>query len=314
MGRRKTSAPWFFIATLAAAAIVLIWIFIPKQTSSYPRQTLVIVGSPMTVVSWNQPDRTLTLITIPEDMEADGTHGYGTYSFEAFWKLGEIDKKDGTVLAESMSEALGVPVTWYIGPKSGLFQSASDSSAMAKDIFSVGHIVSYLSGTYRTNIPFSTFVNFVWLLQVTKPDRVQTFDFTQTPTMIADDVTIADGSHQLVLNPAMVDSRLAHVFEDDGVRTETVTAQVFNTTAIPSLGNRVARLLGNLGVSVVSVGNDTPEVEACTVSGTEDSLRSQSANVIESVLGCTPNLISSSDRADLTIRIGKTYAKRFLPN
>ena len=124
----------------------------------------------------------------------------------------------------------------------------------------------------------------------------------------------ADGSSALILDPAMVDSRLAHVFEDDAVRTESVSTAILNTTGMPSLGSRAARLLGNLGVSVVSVGNDTPEVKVCTVTGTRDSLLSASAKVIESVLGCRPVEISQSDQADLTARIGATYAKRFLPN
>ncbi len=318
MRRHKQASPAFFLTALAIAtvvvAVVVFWTLVPKKSSPYPRQTLILVGNPMTVASWNEADRNLTLITLPEALQADGTHGYGTYSFEAFWRLGEIDKKDGTVLAESMSEALGVPVTWYVGPKSGQFTKEADPLVMMKDVFSVSHVFAYLSGTYRTNMSFSTFVNFVWLLQVTKPDRVETFNFTRTPTLIADDVTIADGSRQFILNPAMVDARLAHVFEDDRVRTETVTAQVFNTTDMPSLGTRVARLLGNLGVSVVSVGNDAPEVDACTVSGTQGSLESQSAKIIESILGCVPKFISTSDRADLTVRIGKSYTKRFLPN
>lgn len=291
---------------LALVAVILaIWLLYPKKDNPYPRETVVLVGSPMTVFSWNPRDRSLILITIPEDMTAEGTHGYGTYSFHAFWKLGEIDKKDGTVLSESVSEALGIPVTGYIGAKQGLLD---------QNVFTFSHIVSYLRGAYRTNIPFSTFIKFVWLMQVAKPARVDTYDFTHNPSLIADDVTIADGSHQLLLNPVRVDTQLAHLFEDERVRRETVTTAVFNTTQMPSLGTRVARLLGNLGVSVVSVGNDTPEVDACTIRGTKDALLRVSAKVVEGVLGCVPVETAEPERADLTIRIGKSYAKRFLPN
>lgn len=312
-GHKKTS-PIFLLSTLAVVAVGVVWLLIPKKADPYPRQTLVLVGSPMTVLSWNVSDRSITFITIPEDMAAEGTHGYGVYSFEAFWKLGEIDKKDGTVLAESMSEALGVPLAWYVGPKTGMFAPDADPLPMAKDVFTVRHILSYLSGAYRTNIPFFQFVSFVWLLQVTKPDRVTNFDFTRAPSLIAADVTIADGSHQLVLAPDRVDARLAHVFEDERVRRESVTTAVYNTTEMPSLGNRVARLLGNVGVSVVTVGNDGAEVDTCTVSGTQSALMSVSAKVIESVLGCVGRQIPQSDRADLTVRIGAASAKRFLPN
>lgn len=304
-----------FVVPIAIVAVVgLVWLLIPKKTDPYPRRTIVLVGSPMTVFSWNEQERSLILLSLPEGMSAEGTHGYGQYSFESFWKLGEIDKKDGTVLSESVSEALGVPVGWYIGPKTGIFPDKDDALTLAKDVFSFKGVLSYVSGTYRTNIPFATFVSYVWLLQVTKPAHIDTYDFTNVPTLIADDVTIADGSHALVVNPVLVDARLAHVFEDERVRRETVSTAVYNTTDIPSLGTRVARLLGNLGVSVVSVGNDTPEVDACTVSGTKASLTSVSASVIQSFLGCTARETPESERADLTVRIGKSYAKRFLPN
>lgn len=300
--------------TLFVSIAIVIWLIIPKYERPYPRESMVLAGSPMTVLSWNEKDRSLILITLPEDMASEGTHGYGTYSFESFWKLGEIDKKDGTVLLESISEALGIPVTWYAGPKTGIFTRYGDDLAIAKKVFSVRNVISYIAGAFRTNIPLIKFISFVWLLQVTKPERIDTYDFTHAPLLIADDVTIADGSHQLLLNPVRVDARLAHVFEDERVRRETLTTAVFNTTDMPSLGNRVGRVLGNVGVSVVSVGNDTPEIDMCTVSGTQESLKSVSAKVIESVLGCTGKQTPEPERADLTVRIGKSFAKRFLPN
>jgi hypothetical protein len=281
------------------------FILFPKKESPYPRETFILVGSPMTVFSWNPRDRNITLITIPEDVTAEGTHGYGTYTLEAFWRLGQIDKKDGTVLAESMSEALGIPVTGYMGYKNG---------PIRQTVFSFKNIFAYLRGEYLTNIPFGTFLRFVWLMQVTKPARVTTFDFTRTPGFIADDVLIADGTHQLVMSSDRMDARLAHVFEDELVRRESVTTTVYNTTTMLSLGNRVARLLQNVGVSILSVGNDSPEVDRCVVSGTKEFLKSKSAGAIESALGCTEHEILVSDRADLTVRIGKSYAKRFLPN
>ena len=299
---------------VAAVFSAVIFIFFFRSTGPYRRQTMVLVGSPMTVLSWNETDRSMTLVNFPEYMAADGTHGYGTYSFEAFWKLGEIDKKDGTVLAESISEALGIPVNWYVGPRSGIYTKSEDALTLAKRVFSASGIGSWLTGRFRTNIPLTEFIKFVWLLQLSKPDRMETFDFSHTPSLIAQDMVLADGSHQLVLATDRVDSRLAHLFEDDQIRRETLTTSVYNTTQMPSLGTRAARLLGNLGVSVVTVGNDTPEKEVCTIDGTESALKSKSAKVIEYVLGCKAVTIPQSDRTDLTVRIGKSYAKRFLPN
>lgn len=286
-------------------ALFLLWMLLPRPTPAYPRQTIVIAADPITVVSWNPRDRTLIKILLPSDMQATGTHGYGTYSFEAFWKLGEIDKKDGTVLMESISEALGIPVTGYIGARTGL---------TGGNYFSVGGLFGFLRGRYRTNLSFNTFLSYVWLMQFSKPNKVTTYDFAGTPAQIAQDVAVPDGSHVFVLSPDQVDNRLAHVFEDERIRKQLITTSVYNTTDVPSLGTRAARLLGNLGVSVVSVGNTVPEVDICTISGTKPSLQSASALVISSVLGCKKIESNDAARADLTVRIGTQYAKRFMAN
>ncbi|MCX6791932.1 MAG: LytR C-terminal domain-containing protein [Candidatus Gottesmanbacteria bacterium] len=300
----------FIVLVILAIAV---WIFFPRPKNPYGRETYILVSDPMIVASWSLSDRTLTLISFPSDILAEGTHGYGTYSLAAFWRLGEIDKKDGTVLAESMSEALGIPVDGYIGPRTGEFTYGTDALVAAKSTFSFKNVFGILGGTYRTNIPLGVFINLAWRLNFSRPDRVSAYDFTQNSATVAGNSVLPDGSTVQILDPQRLDAQLNTVFEDETVRRESVTVAIYNTTSMPSLGNRVGRLLTNLGVSVVTVGNDTPEVDTCTVAGSDTALKSKSANVIVSVLGCK-RVVGDTNRADLIIRIGKTYAKRFLPN
>lgn len=288
---------------------IAVWIFSPRPSAPYSRKTYVLVSDPLIVASWSGTDRTLTLISFPADLVSEGTHGYGTYSLTAFWRLGEIDKKDGTVLSESISEALGIPIDGYIGPKTGEFPYRNDAYTTTKTVFSFRNIFS----ASRTNIPFRTHIGLAWLLNFSRPDRVKTYDFSKNQAAVAADSVLPDGSTVKILDPQRLDAQLNTVFEDEAVRRESITVAVYNTTNMPSLGNRVGRLLTNLGVSVVTVGNDTPEVDTCTVTGSESILKSKSAQVIVSVLGCKP-LVGEATRANLLLRIGKSYAKRFLPN
>lgn len=315
VSRRHTRAAPPILLGIAGALVVLIllWLFLPRTARPYNRQTYILVSDPMIVASWDLNGRTLTLITIPKDVASEGTHGYGMYSLEAFWRLGEIDKKNGTVLAESISEALGIPIDGYIGARTGLLPARADALATVKSVFSLGSSVGVLTGSYRTNIPFQAFFVLAWRVNVLRPDRVSVYDFTHNTTAIAQNIELPDNSTQLVLDPARLDSQLTSVFEDESVRQESVTVAVYNTTDMPSLGNRVGRLLTNLGVSVVIVGNDTPEVGVCTTTGNATALKSKSTEVIIAVLGCR-RIVGETSRADLIIRIGSSYAKRFLPN
>lgn len=294
------------VVILAAGA----WIFFPRSKNPYHRETYILVSDPMIVASWSTEDRVLTLLSIPADVAAEGTHGYGTYSLAAFWRLGEIDKKDGTVLVESVSEALGIPIDGYIGPKTGEFAYGNDALTTTKAIFSFPNSIW---GRYRTNIPFKKFIDLAWRLNFSRPDRVNIYDFTHNTTEVAQDSVLPDGSTVQILDPQRVDSQLKNIFEDASVRRESVTVAVYNTTDMPSIGNRVGRLLANVGVSVVTVGNDTPEIDTCTVVGSENALKSKSAEVVVAILGCK-RVVGDTRRADLIIRIGKTYVKRFIPN
>ncbi|OGG35785.1 hypothetical protein A2363_03620 [Candidatus Gottesmanbacteria bacterium RIFOXYB1_FULL_47_11] len=314
--RRHKSKALFVLpmAGVLLAGILLVWIFFPGQSSVYGRETIILAANPMTVFSWDNRTRNLLLVSFPADMTAEGTHGYGTYSLEAFWRLGEIDKKDGTVLSESVSEALGIPVRLFIGPKTGMFSAGQDPFTLVKQTFSFSNLWAYAAGRLRTNIHPRAFLSYIWLMSVTKPGRVDTFDFTRRPADIAREVELPDGSRQWVVDAALVDNAVKMTFEDDRVRQELVSVAVYNTTQIPSLGTRVARLLGHIGVGVVSVGNDAPEVSDCSLTGTLETLKTMSARVITDVLGCTQKEASETGRADLVVRIGSSYAKRFLPN
>ncbi len=310
---RSAYPPILLMVGFFIVAAICIWLLF-FQTSSDFRQTMVIVSSPMTVISWDPAESDLTIITIPSDVVAEGTHGYGNYSLEAFWKLGEIDKKDGSVLAESLSESLGIPVDWYIGPKTGVFAPVADPLTAVKDVFSFGNIFRTMGGHYRTNIPLGDFIHMVWDLQVGRPAHIKTLDFSRSADAIAQDTVLPDGSHQMMLDSQRLDVRLKSIFEDARARGEAITVAVYNTTAMPSLGNRVARLLGHLGISVVTVGNDSHQVDGCTVSGQHAALKSVSAQLITAVLKCKDQETSESDRADLIVRMGSVYKKRFLPN
>lgn len=313
IGRRRHSKPLFGVFLVLIILVIICWVVLSRPKNPYGRETYIIVSDPMVVVSINFDEQILTLVSLPSDISSEGTHGYGKYSLAAFWRLGEIDKKDGTVLAESVSEALGIPVTGYIGLNNGSIQFRDTLQTTVKDTFSLTNIFGFLVGRFRTNIPLNKVIQLVWLFNFSRPNHVNTYNFTGNPLMVAEELLLPDNSVQQVLDPQKLDDQLNSAFENSFLRRESVTVAVYNTTEMPSLGDRVGRLLTNMGVSVVFVGNDNPEVDVCTVSGNDQAIKSKSAQVIVAVLGCN-RVRGEATRADLLVRIGSLYAKRFLPN
>lgn len=97
----------------------------------------------------------------------------------------------------------------------------------------------------------------------------------------------------------------------DSIRGESLTAAVYNTTDTPSLGTRVARLLSNIGIQVVTVGNEKPTVNQCRILTSVRLLHSNTVERMKDIYDCKIEIVSSAQRADIILRMGTRYATRF---
>ncbi len=288
----------FFVLALTAVAIIVL------QFTRRPvfRQTGILVGDPMIVFSWDGRGKTLTLLTIPADTTVTGVHGSGEYTLDALWQLGRIDLHQRALLAQSIEDALGLPVPWYLASKS--------ETQSVKQIFSLGNAFSYLKRDYDSNIPVWLFFQWSWEFSRLRPDKVVTIPLVNARS----DVAMPDSTVAKVLDLDRTDNILSNSFEDDRLRSEALRTEVLNTTGTPTLGNRIGRLLGHMGVSVVSVGNDTPAVPRCQLFGSEQSLGSLTAAFIFTQYHCEKKLETESGKADLVLKIGRELETYFTQN
>lgn len=306
--RKKVHIPVFVFVCCGGLLAAIAWFFWPSG-DVYGRQTIVVAANPVMVVSYSAGDKSLISVSLPADLATEGTHGYGTYSLEAFWRLGDIDKKDSWLLSESISEMLGIPVQWYLGPKKGELVRV-EPETVAKRSFSLAALPTFLWKT-RTNMPLGQFLRLALALQFRRLERNKVLELDSRYSAISDDVTLPDGSHQSLANAEKIDVQLKGEFEDERARRDAVTVAVYNTTSMASLGTRAARMLSNAGISVVQVGNDTPEIISCSLKGEKRALESVSARLIYSMFGCTRVMSVEPGRADLLLHVGSEYQKRF---
>jgi hypothetical protein len=294
--------------TLGVVALIFIvafclFIFNKPKVSSLQRVNIVLATSPITVWSWNKDDGSFIVISLPSDAVIDAIHGYGKYSLEALWKLGFIE--DATTLNSSLSYALGIPIQWYSGSE-GL-PSVSDPVSYGREYFSLTHIF----GRRRTNIPLSLYISFSRALASARVDKIEFIDFTRK--IVTYDEDIPDGSKRKVVDLERVDEVLKGIFEDSQIRKESISVAIYNSTQVPSLGNRAARLLTQSGILVVSVGNEDKEISQCEIEGTTHSLETKTASNISDILGCKRIPVTDQRRTDLTVKIGGRFASLFSP-
>lgn len=299
---------WLVTSGLFLVAIIVAILFFQSKPA-LGRVNVLVASDPVTVWSWNTRDTTFTVVTMPSDLVITGLHGYGQYSLEALWKLGFIDKKNGFLLSDSVEEAIGVPGMLYIGKKGDSLQPAADPVSFGTNLFSYRTLFSYLTGRLLTNIPFSTFLSMIKSVSSVRPDKIHRMDLTSD--IVASSENLPDGSMRNVFDPMKSDVVLEHTFQDDAVRQERYTTTIYNTTSTPALGNRMARLLSHMGVFVLSVSNDTPDVGRCTVEASVEVLKSETVRTIVGVLGCRPKEKTLDGRTDIIVRVGSDYAKIF---
>ncbi len=303
---------FFFIAFFGIAAVAIF--FFGGSAKESTSTAVVLMSDPVVVVFWNKTSGTVTHILLPADTVIDGVGGYGKYSLEGLWKLGAIDKKEGTILSESVEELLGIPVSWYVGGRHRALLQTKNSSSLAKEAFALPALLSFFSGAYTSNMPYFSIFSLSWTFSHIRPDSVRTIDLLQGDVLI--EQGLPDGSTRRLVDKERLDRKIGSLLEDEAIRKEGISVAVYNTTQSPFLGTQAARLLEHMGVRVVEVGNDSPQVDRCTLWGGKKVLRSATGVFIRHVYDCLA--VEGEDangqrRADLIVRLGSRYQARFLP-
>lgn len=304
--KRTRLLPAMVASVIVILLICFVWFGFRLASAPAPyRQSTILVGEKVHIVSWDAARSHVVLVDIPSSVVIEGTRGYGKYPLASLLKLDTIDRHGGKVFIESLSDALGLPLV-------GLTQisqrgSSEESVELLRQVFSWKSL--FQVGSNRA-VPWSTWASWVLAARSLKADQVETIHTTQ----VLADQQQPDGSIVSLFDAQRFDYLYGNLFTDTRIRTEGVTVSVYNTTGVPTLGQRAARILSQLGVSVVTVGNDESALSNCVLSGTGASLRSQTALFIRSYFQCQ---IKQNDEAqgtsDLSLQLGTDYAVKFAP-
>lgn len=312
---KKPRTLFIVLPVLLLAGILLATVFFAfsqmrgANKNVFRRVNIIVAASPMTVWSWDTKEDSFTMLIIPSQGVVEAVGGYGQYSLEALWKLGFIESRGGALLARSVEDVFGVPIPWYIGEGAGELSQETDAVLYGKRLFSLWSLPKFLLGGFRSNVPIRAFISLSTVLSRVRPDRIRQVDLREGNVTVSE--TLSDGSVQELFDPDRLEAVLAGVFEDDELRAEAIPVALYNTTAIPALGNRVARLLTTLGTLIVSVGNEHPEIRACELRGREEVLETKTARTISQLLGCERVVTVESQRADLVVLLGASIAARY---
>ena len=235
------------------------------------RTTIVIAGDPVYVQSWDEARLTLTVIPVPVDVYLEGVYGVGSLSVASLQKLEALDAKKEGLFVKSVENTLALPI---VGEWSGL------SPALRFRLW--------------------------WIRKWLRPDTVKIIDL-ESEGVIRNDV-LADGSGIRAFDIHRYDAVIGNRLEVDNIRREEFRIRVVNTTDVQGLGNRAARFLSLAGMVVVAVDSEATAQNECTVNTIWATI---SVGFIRRAFNCATMTTDLDERANVTVRLGKDYAKGF---
>lgn len=272
----------------------VVWGFHSSRVSRFDRFNVVVSASNTFVISLNPKSATANLVRLPDDLYVPSVaHGYGQYTIAKVYDVGQLDKRGGKVLSDTVSDYLGIPIDGYVRlPKSA-----------TGEIHSVVSAVMFALQARQTDLSFFDRIMFAWSLARMRYDKTDVVDLGKS----ASPLLLADGSTGVTLDKDVVDSLLADEFSEDKIRTEDLRIQVVNSTPYAGLGSRGARILTNTGMKVVSVDSTDLPVDKCQLRMEAKLKNTMTVKRIESVFTCEEGSPIDRAKGDIVVVLGMHY-------
>lgn len=268
------------------------------------RTTIIIASDPMYVASWDDERHHMTVFTLPGDIRVDGARGVGNYPVRSLSKLEVMDKTKRGLLRLSLEDALGLPITGVVEGGNG------DGSPVerVKNALSPFSLPAWRGGFPMISLRFG-----LWrILTFIRPDEVTIVDLSVNDATFKSE-TLPDGSVVRKFDESRFDTFVGQTLEEDAIRKEGLRVRIANTTDMVGLGNRAARIVSHAGMVVVMVESDTPAQKECSLTAKKSLWGSTSVSFMKTFFHCSVLTGSEDEQADITIRLGQDYARRFLP-
>jgi len=264
VGRKRTTSKSFNPLGILVPVLIVVIAGIFFKLYLFSRESKLlnlarynfIVLEPLTFYSLNPKEKTAIKIVLPPNLYVDSAFGYGQYKLKSVYELGELDKRGGEVLLATVSEMLGVPVDGYI-----------DSLNLKK--------------TYNTNLNYLDLALLGIKYVEIGEGKIKNLDLSALDVL--PDLVLADGSTVQTFDPLKFDFLTQGSFHEETLILENQDLEVLNVGEVAGLGNKAARILGNIGLKVVNVANAQIPIGDCEVKADVNSL---TARRIAQIFGC----------------------------
>ena len=308
---------FFFVAGLI---IFKIWCFTKNSLwDGKERVNFVISSKDAYVVSLQPGEKNMVVIKIPEETLVEVTHGYGKYRVGSVYLLGEQEKiGGGRILGETIQEYLGIAMDGYLGREAIWILGVGSEQDLEKKDYTLKRKVNKLLGLLKIlkgdlDTNFSKLDLFrLWICASgVRPGRITYFNLAESYG--SSETRLPDGQNAYEVEPEMLEGIVKKNFIYGPIKKENFLIEIDNSTGYPEAGEKIARILTNMGADVVSVLQTSIKQDECLVLATRKLKNSYSVKKIKRVFNCKfEEGMKTGGRADIMVIIGEAYYKKLM--
>ncbi len=273
---------------------------------------VVFKGSSVWVLNYDPVRKQLVLLKIPRDTLIEVPAGYGSWLLGSIYDLGqeETPKVGGELLKRSLSNLLGLPIDGVIV---GRREDSKDLNQLVSNLRqSPLNFLSFFR-EFKSDLTPIEIIRLYQAISGTREDKIVELDLENTDLTLSK--LLPDSTRVLGFDSINIDLFVRENLSDGVISQEAATVAVYNGTNHPGLGNKVSRIVTNLGANIVMVTNTEEPSKETLVLGEKSS-----ASFVKFAQIFAPHCLKkecksddakvASSRADLSIVIGEDYFKK----
>jgi hypothetical protein len=249
-------------------------------------------GNAVSIVTFDPARGEIDSISIPGNTQVEVARGLGRWKLKSVWKLGEEEALDGSLLTETLTNQLKLPVyIWADHASEGL--ASRDLVKMLKAV----------ALPYKTNMGVGDKIKIALFNLSVKNAARKSINLEDTSYLRQS--VLDDGSMGYIAT-SKYPSDLLPVFSDEKISQDSLNVAITDCSGDPEVSLALGQIIEVLGAKTAAIDREGVRDFNCEVSG-EDVL----VNKIILLFGCTKTKNVESSIFDVNLKIGTYFAKDF---
>jgi len=278
---KKRNFPFFGLFLVILVFLLAAGVYLKFKKSPFyflRRVNFVLVTGEREVAVFSLQDEEGLFLDLPGKSKVTATRGFGEYELGNVYALGQLERKGGELLKETVQENFSVPVFGYFYDPSSLDYSSLNSKKFFLRMFWLS-----LRGKIETDLSKSDLLLLYLKANSLKRVEVKTGDFEKTEDFL----------------------------KDKSLRGESCSIEILNSTDHNGLAQQAAKLPEVAGARIIRTADAQESQKDCLLLVAKNMAGKYTELWLRLVFGCQIKEPEEADnRADFTLVVGESYWKK----